>query len=214
MTKPRLMFSIAACCCVVNHCCCCNHCCITLRRNLVAARLAAIDSSFTEGTGSSNSSACFVSRIRDQRIAYLAVQALTSCCLQKLWVLVYSIVTTTTVAAIDFAFWIDRCQKDWIENCSTTCQKLRTCLSCCLDCCYYHSRPSSCLHCFTAQLSNTTITTSTFIGSSSFVASSSSIIAERAGCSTSTTTDCRTSSCSPATSMVEAKTSGSCSGWA
>lgn len=88
------MFSSAACCVMINRCCCC---CITLRRNLVevVAKLAAIGPSFEEGKRSSNSWACFVSRMRDQRIAYLVIftveEALRS--LLKLLVLLYSITT-------------------------------------------------------------------------------------------------------------------------
>ena len=89
------MFSSAACCVMINRCCCC--CCITLRRNLVEVviELAAIGPSFEEEKRSSNSWACFVSRMRDQRIAYLVIftveEALRS--LLKLLVLLYSITT-------------------------------------------------------------------------------------------------------------------------
>lgn len=88
------MFSSAACCVMINRCCCC---CITLRRNLVEVviELAVIEPSFEEGKRSSNSWACFVSRMRDQRIAYLVIftveEALRS--LLKLLVLLYSITT-------------------------------------------------------------------------------------------------------------------------
>lgn len=88
------MFSSAACCVMINRCCCC---CITLRRNLVevVAKLAVIEPSFEEGKRSSNSLACFVSKMRDQRIAYLVIftveEALRS--LLKLLVLLYSITT-------------------------------------------------------------------------------------------------------------------------
>jgi hypothetical protein len=63
------MFSSAACCVLINYCCC-----IALRRNLVEVviELAAIGPSFEE-KDSSNSWACFGSRMRDQRIAYLVV---------------------------------------------------------------------------------------------------------------------------------------------
>ena len=87
------MFRSAACCVMINRCCCC---CITLRRNLVEVviELAAIGPSF-EGKRSSNSLACFVSKMRDQRIAYLVIftveEALRS--LLKLLVLLYSITT-------------------------------------------------------------------------------------------------------------------------
>jgi len=102
------MFSSAACCVLINHCCCC---CITLRRILVdfVAKLVVIEPSF-EVNGSSNSWACFVSRMRDQRIAYLVVftveEALGS--LLKLLVLLYSIIVTTALVAIDFTVWTAR----------------------------------------------------------------------------------------------------------